>query len=143
LKAHDLNPKNVTITEVLANTYEKAKDLPNAVKYYREALNIDSNTYNANINMAIFLYNEAVKMNEEANKIPTSKQKEYELATLKVNEKMKLAIPYFEVAVKSDKSEINDKETLRKIYVRLNMMDKASALKKEIDAAKAAKGGAR
>jgi hypothetical protein len=48
-----------------------------------------------------------------------------------------------EAAIASKSGDIDGMDALRKIYVKLNMMDKASALKKEIDAAKAAKGGAR
>ncbi len=143
LKAHDLNPQNVAITEVLANAYEKAKDLPNAIKYYQEALRTDPKSYFSNYNMGAIIVNEAAKMTEEANKIPASKAKEYDAAVVKINEKQKTAIPYLEAAIVAKSGDLEAMDILRKIYVKLNMMDKASALKKEIDAAKAAKGGAR
>jgi tetratricopeptide (TPR) repeat protein len=143
LKAHDLNPKNVAITEVLANAYEKAKDMPNAIKYYQEALATDPKSYFSNYNMGAIIVTDAAKMMDDANKIPTSKTKEYEAAVVKVNDKLKTAIPYLEAAIASKAGDIDGMDALRKIYVKLNMMDKASALKKEIDAAKANKGAAR
>jgi len=143
LKAHDLNPKNVSITEVLANAYEKAKDMPNAIKYYQEALATDPKSYFSNYNMGAIIVTDAAKMMDDANKIPTSKTKEYEAAVVKVNDKLKTAIPYLEAAIASKAGDIDGMDALRKIYVKLNMMDKASALKKEIDAAKANKGAAR
>ncbi|MEY4852369.1 MAG: hypothetical protein RIS99_764 [Bacteroidota bacterium] len=143
LKAHDLNPKNVSITEVLANAYEKAKDMPNAMKYYQEALATDPKSYFSNYNMGAIIVTDAAKMMDDANKIPTNKTKEYEAAVVKVNDKLKTAIPYLEAAIASKAGDIDGMDALRKIYVKLNMMDKASALKKEIDAAKANKGAAR
>jgi predicted Zn-dependent protease len=143
LKAHDLNPKNVSITEVLANAYEKAKDMPNAMKYYQEALATDPKSYFSNYNMGAIIVTDAAKMMDDANKIPTNKTKEYEAAVVKVNDKLKTAIPYLEAAIASKSGDIDGMDALRKIYVKLNMMDKASALKKEIDAAKANKGAAR
>jgi hypothetical protein len=93
--------------------------------------------------MGAIIVNEAAKMTEEANKIPASKAKEYDAAVVKINEKQKTAIPYLEAAIVAKSGDLEAMDILRKIYVKLNMMDKASALKKEIDAAKAAKGGAR
>jgi tetratricopeptide (TPR) repeat protein len=136
LKAFELNPKNGSLAEVLGSAYEKANDPVNALKYYQKAIEINPQSHLANYNIGAMIVTEASKMQKEANKIPASETKKYDAAVVKINEKLNSAIPYLESAIASDKTDIDGMEALRKIYINLNQMDKASALKKQIDEAK-------
>ncbi|MGZ3944834.1 MAG: tetratricopeptide repeat protein [Mucilaginibacter sp.] len=125
-------------------TAEHATALANYVKAseaYKKALDIDPNYFEANMNMGYVLIRPALDIFNAANKLPASKQKEYEAAIAKSNAQLELAKPYLQKAVDLQPKDLNALTNLRNYYrAKIDPAHtaenkaKAADLKKQIDA---------
>ncbi len=99
-KTKDAASRN-TMIQTRAENYSKAADM------YKKALDIDPNYFEANLNMGYVLMSPAIDAYNAANKLPTSQQKAYDAALVKVNAQVDKAKPYLDKALASDpKSQI-------------------------------------
>ncbi|WP_266365947.1 tetratricopeptide repeat protein [Tellurirhabdus rosea] len=95
-------------------TKEQNENLAKALEYYQKALQIDPNNYDANFNMGVYYYNEAVIMKGQVDKMD---MKEYQARGKEVEGrvcgKFKQALPYFLKAksVKDTESDLNESLT--------------------------------
>lgn len=134
-----LNAESAQQAASAVNTVEVAKKLEaakakqdaargQALKYYKQALDLDPNNYDINFNLGVMNFNEAVIIKKEVdsmdmNTYKTKGKAVEELAT----EKFKQALPFFEKAY-SIKQEDDCKNNLRSLYQILKMEDKLKAL---------------
>ena len=162
------DPKNKDLEYYLGLTYsqigdaantasEKAKDEPTkskqhavalenyskAVDAYKKAIEIDPDYFEANMNLGYVLMRPALDIFNAANKLPASKQKEYDAEIAKSNAQLDVAKPYLQKAVDLKPNDYNALTNLRNYYrARIDAAHaaeykaKAAELKTKIDAIK-------
>lgn len=128
------DPTNHTIFFVLGTIYgdeENNQDIFNtdtAVEYYKKAIEIKSDYFDAVYNLGALYINEANKITVIANELPLEEQKKYEEMTEEAAEILRTALPYVEKAHEVDPSDAT-KAALMGIYSTLKMNDKIESLK--------------
>lgn len=107
-----------------------------AAAAYGKAVELDPNYFEANLNMGYILMSTAVDDYNTANKLPMSKQKEYNAMMVKVNAAADRAKPYLEKAVQLKGEDPSALGNLRNYYIIKKDTAKMTELKKKIDALK-------
>jgi Flp pilus assembly protein TadD len=140
-KAKDDATKNKEHTTALDN-YAKATDA------YKKALEIDPDYFEANMNLGYVLMRPALDIFNAANKLPSSKQKEYDAAIAKSNAQLDMAKPYLQKAVDLKATSVDALTNLRNYYrAKIDPAHaaenkaKATELKQKIDALGTSGGG--
>ena len=118
------------------DSYAKGAD------YYKKALVIDPDYFDANLNLGYVLMKPAIDLYNQANNLPsTATQKQYDDLRAKADEQFDLAKPYLQKAVdlnpKSSDALSNLRNFYRGKYDKAHAADnkaKADDLKKQIDA---------
>jgi hypothetical protein len=135
-KAKDDASKN-SQHQVALDNYTKATDA------YKKAIEIDANYFEANLNLGYVLMRPAIDTYNAANKLPASKQKEYDAAIAKSNAQFDLAKPYLQKAVELNPKSVDALSNLRNYYRgktdpahAAENKAKAAELKTQIDAIK-------
>lgn len=105
-----------------------------AAEAYKKAVEIDPNYFEANLNMGYILMTSAVDDFNTANKMPMSKQKEYNALMAKVNAAADRAKPYLEKAVELQPKDPSALGNLRNYYIIKKDNVKSAELKKRLDA---------
>ena len=125
------DPKNVDLVYNLGVISGNANKLDDAEKYYKKALELDPNYFNANLNLAELKLRGDEKFVTEMNKLGTSEKdnKRYEAIKIEREKNFKSALPYLEKAVELDGTNEAAKKTLMSVYNALEMTDKYKALK--------------
>lgn len=123
--------KDAAVLATLAKT--KETNFSKAADMYRKALEIDPNYFEANLNLGYVLINPAIDVYNAANKLPVSKQKEYDAAIAKSNVMFDAAKPYLQKAVDLQPKSIDALTNLKTYYLGKKDMVHANALKKQID----------
>lgn len=128
-------PNNPTYYYNLGFLYDQAKDAAKATEYYKKALEINPDYFEANFNLGVLHYNKAAEILKEVNAMDlktynkSGKTKEAEGVAL-----LKEALPYFEKAHAANTEDMAVVETLQTIYSRLNRTADADRMKKVLDA---------
>jgi len=112
----------------------KDDNLAKAVDMYKKALDIDPNYFEANLNLGYVLISPAIDLYNAANKLPVTKQKEYDAAIAKSNIMFEVAKPYLQKAVDLKPTSIDALTNLKTYYLGKKDMAHANDLKKQIDA---------
>ncbi|HEY8929118.1 MAG TPA: tetratricopeptide repeat protein [Mucilaginibacter sp.] len=122
---------------IALENYSKAADA------YKKALEIDPDYFEANMNLGYVLMRPALDIFNAANKLPASKQKEYDAEIAKSNAQLDVAKPYLQKAAELRPNDYNALTNFRNYYrARLDAAHqaeykaKADELKKKIDAIK-------
>lgn len=125
------NPNNVDLVYNLGVVSAGANKLDEAEKYYRKALAIDPNYFNANLNLAELIIRADDKFVTEMNKLGTSEKdnKRYDVLKAEREKNFKVALPFLEKAVELKPDDEASKKTLLSVYRALEMTDKYNALK--------------
>jgi Tfp pilus assembly protein PilF len=136
VKAKDDATKK-TLYQTALDDYAKAND------FYKKALEIDPDYFEANYNLGYSLMRPAIDEYNAANKLPANKQKEYEGLIAKSNAQFDLAKPYLQKAVDINPKSVDALSNLRNYYRgksdpahKAEYAAKAEELKKQIDALK-------
>ncbi|MCK4664196.1 MAG: tetratricopeptide repeat protein [Bacteroidales bacterium] len=116
--------------------YDRMEEYDKAIKCYAAAIELEEDFFDAQYNIGAVYYNRAVQHFNVANDIPQNKQKEYEDEIVKAKEQMKSALPYLEKAHELNEKDLSTMQSLKEIYVRLQMYDKSKEIKAKMDAAK-------
>ncbi len=106
--------------------------LDKAVECYHKSLELKPDYFEGNYNLGVVYINKGNRILEEANNIPPSADKDgkkFEAKKAEASEIFKKGIPYLEKAYKVDPSDEGLKQALSEIYIKLQMYDKAKALK--------------
>lgn len=134
-KAIANDPKNKTLYYYAGLTYTQAKDFDKAEAMYRKALEIDPGYYEASLNLGYVLLNPGIVFFNKAQKIPASKQKEYDATMAKAKAAFENAKPVLLKTVEI-KPTVDALTNLKQCYIGLNDMVNANATQKKIDALK-------
>ena len=144
LDTKDYDTYKKLITEVLAQSPNdadlvfnlgvisyNAKNLVDAEKYYKRAIEIKSDYVNAYLNLAILKLDADKKLFEEIQKLGNSEKdnKRYEVLKKQREAVFTSALPYLEKASELDGTNEEVKGTLLSVYRALEMTEKAKALK--------------
>jgi predicted Zn-dependent protease len=144
LDTKDFDTYKKLITEVLAQSPNdadlvfnlgvisyNAKNIVDAEKYYKRAIEIKSDYVNAYLNLAILKLDADKKLFEEIQKLGNSEKdnKRYEVLKKQREAVFTSALPYLEKASELDSSNEEVKGTLLSVYRALEMTEKAKALK--------------
>jgi predicted Zn-dependent protease len=125
------DPNNVDLVYNLGVISANANKLEDAEKYYKRALEINPNYFNANLNLAELKLRADEKWVTEMNKLGTSEKdnKRYEVLKAERDKNFKSVLPYLEKAVELQPDNESAKKTLLSVYNALEMTDKYKALK--------------
>jgi tetratricopeptide (TPR) repeat protein len=103
---------------------------------YKKALEIKPDFFDAAYNLGAMYFNQAAELANKANDIPANKVAEYEAAKKKFEAKFKEAQPYLEMAHSLNSKDEATMQSLRQLYGRIGDMQKATEIKKKLDALK-------
>ena len=135
--AAEQDPTNEILWFSLGSVQDELGETDAAIENYRKALEIAPDHFDSNYNLGALFYNEAVVLINEANDIwaRTAAEKK-KVAELKEQYEVLLneAKPYLEKAHEVDPNDQSTMVSLREIYVRKNIMDKAQEMGDKIKA---------
>jgi len=125
------DPTNVDLVYNLGVISGNANKLDEAEKYYKKALELNPNYFNANLNLAELKLRSDEKFVAEMNKLGTSEKdnKRYEAIKVERDKNFKSILPYLEKAVELEPNNEAARKTLLSVYNALEMTDKYKALK--------------
>ena len=128
------DPKNKALYYYAGLTYSSSKDYEKAAEYYKKALDIDPNYFEANLNLGYVIMSPAIDIYNSANKLPASKQKEYTAAIAKSNALFDKAKPYILKATEVNPTSVEALSNLKTLYIGKKDEANAAAVQKKIDA---------
>ena len=122
-QAIDKDPKNPTIHFAVGTTYDQMGRIDDAEKAYLKAIELKPDFFDAIYNLGALYFNQGVKIFEEADKLSDmalyAKEKEkYEAC-------WKKAMPQLERAIALQPNDVNTLYSLKQLYARLSMPEKA------------------
>ncbi|MBP6558213.1 MAG: tetratricopeptide repeat protein, partial [Flavobacterium sp.] len=125
------DPNNVDLVYNLGVISANANKIEDAEKYYKKALEINPNYFNANLNLAELKLRTDEKFVNEMNKLGTSEKdnKRYEVLKAEREKNFKVILPYLEKAYELEPNNEAAMKTLLSVYNALEMTDKYKALK--------------
>lgn len=125
------DPNNAELVFNLGVISSNSNKLEEAEKYYKKALEINPNYFDANLNLAELKLRTDEKFVTEMNKLGTSEKdnKRYEVLKSERDKNFKSILPYLEKAVELKPDNESAKKTLLSVYNALEMTDKYKALK--------------
>ena len=125
------DPKNVDLIFNLGVISANAGKTDEAIKYYKNALAIDPNYFNANLNLAELKLRGDEKIVTEMNGLGMTEKDNKRYAVLKAEREknFKEILPYLEKAVELDPDNDAAVSSLLSVYNALEMTDKYKALK--------------
>ncbi|NOU46667.1 MAG: tetratricopeptide repeat protein [Bacteroidales bacterium] len=101
-----------------------------AVEYYKKAIAIKPDYFDAIYNLGALYINESNKLQMKANDLPLTETKKYDEITEQANVIIRAALPYLETAYQMDPSNQETVMVLKSIYTRFKMNDKLELLNK-------------
>jgi len=132
-KAIEKDPENYSYYFAIGTLYEKKENYEKAIEFYQKTLDINPEYFDAQYNMGAVYYNKAVSHYTIANDIPAKEQKKYEAEIAKAKTQLELALPFLEKAYELKDDDISTLQSLKEIYVRLQMYDKSKEMKARLD----------
>ena len=124
------NPDNGTYFFAEGLIYDRIGRIDSARSAYQRSIDLDPGLFTSQYNLGALIFNQGVKMVEEANKILDNEK--YTVAREAADQKFAEALPYLEKAHELNNDDIDTMETLKLIYYRLKMMDKHSWIDKKL-----------
>ena len=122
-------PENSRLYSGKAMFYDKMGDIENSIANYKKAIELDKEFFEAQYNLGVLYFNQAVELTDEANKIKDNKK--YSIAKDKADNKFKESLPYLEKAFEINPKDIGLANTLKTLYYRLQMNDKYEEMNKQ------------
>jgi tetratricopeptide (TPR) repeat protein len=128
------DPNNVDLVYNLGVTNANLNRIEEAVSYYKKALELDPNYFDALLNLSELKLRNDEKYVNEMNKLGTSEKdnKRYESLKVERAKNFNSILPYLEKAVELKPDNESAKKTLLSVYNALEMTDKYKALKAKI-----------
>lgn len=130
------DPSNYSYYFAQGTLYDKMGDFENARTRYEKAIELKSDYFDACYNLGALFYNKAVLFYKEANDIPPKEQKRYDETIAKAKEQLNLSMPHLEKAHSLNPNDVYTLQSLKEIYTRLAMYDKAKEIKEKLDTMK-------
>lgn len=110
------------------------ENVTKALNAYKKAIELKQDFFDAYYNAGAIYYNQAARMFEKAARIPLGEQDKYKAAMEKAKSKLKEAKPFMEKAHELNPDDMSTMQTLRTIYQRLQMKEKAKEFDEKIEA---------
>jgi tetratricopeptide (TPR) repeat protein len=126
------DPQNVSYVFAESSLYDRMGKYEDAERSYKTCIEMDPNFFDANFNLAVLYFNQAVKIYEDASKI--SDNTEYEKVKTEGDNMLLKATPYMEKAHEINPKDRASLETLKTIFYRLKMTDKYNKVVEELNA---------
>lgn len=126
-------PKNRLYPFYLGVAYATLNDNSKAEEWYKKALAIDANYAEANLNLGGLILNKGIELYNAANKLPQSKQKEYDAMMKKANTEFDRALPYLQKATELSPKSRMAWENLRAYYQAKRNPTKVAEINKTIE----------
>jgi len=115
------------LEQVKLDNYAKAAEL------YKKALDVDPDFFEANLNLGYVLMKPGIDAYNDANNIPTNKQKEYDAAIAKAGIMLDLAKPYLLKAIELNPKSADALYNLKTYYAGKRDIPNVQATQKRID----------
>lgn len=128
------DPKNKMLPFYLGIAYSAAKQDDKAMEAYKRALTIDPNYVDANVNLGGLHLNKGITLYNAANKLPQSKQKEYDGMIKQALAEFEAAFPYLKKAAELDPKSRLALDNLKTYYIIKKNQAKVDELTKQINA---------
>jgi tetratricopeptide (TPR) repeat protein len=125
-KASASDPQNSSIILNLGLQYDKANNVDKAKECYEKAISINPNLSEAYFNLGVMFIKGDAELVKKLN--AEDDIKKYEALKKQRDETFQKALPNFEKAHSLDPKNADYKQTLKKIYASMNLLDKAAAL---------------
>ncbi|HEY1025130.1 MAG TPA: tetratricopeptide repeat protein, partial [Sphingobacteriaceae bacterium] len=109
-------PENKLYPFYLGVAYAAANDNAKAEEAYKKAIAIDPNFVDATLNIGGLILNNGIDLYNTANKLPQSKQKEYDAMMKKAHAEFDRALPYLQKATELSPNSRMAWENLRAYY---------------------------
>ncbi len=141
-RAQEDDPENVSFIFAEATLYDKKGDTEKALATYNQCIAKDPAYFNAYYNLGVMFYNQAVELYKKADAMKNPK--DYDAAKADANVVLAKALPYMEKAneiadANTDWPEETKREnvkatleTLKTLYIRLQMNDKFQLVNEEL-----------
>ncbi len=125
------DPNNYTLYFNLGVTSANANRFDDAEKYYKKALEIKPDYFDALLNISVLKLKDDDKIVVEMNKLGTSDKdnKRYEVLKTEREKNFKVILPYLEKAHEAKPEDEDARKLLMSVYNALEMTDKYKALK--------------
>ncbi len=127
-KSIELEPENASLYLALGDSYKEVKNNEEAIKYYKQALEINPDYFLALYNLGVVYYSRAFDLNMEANDLPFDATAKYKAVMAEANEYFLKGLPYFERAYAVDSEDPDVIKALRQIYTSTQQLDKLKEL---------------
>jgi Flp pilus assembly protein TadD len=135
-KAIELDPTNPNLYFARGTAYDNLKKGSLSETDYLKAIEIKADYFDPYYNLGAMHFNTAAELANEANKIPFSKQKEYDAAIAKAKAAFEKAQPYLEKALELQPDDSNTMVSLQQLYAQLKLNDKSLEMKKRREGTK-------
>jgi tetratricopeptide (TPR) repeat protein len=132
-KAIEAEEDNQILYYNRAFLYEQMDRDEDAIENYKKAIELDSDYFDANFNLAAYYFNEAAEVLKEANEMDLKEYQERG-AEIEANAKVlfEKALPYLEKSKELQPDNEKVLGTLQTVYTRLGMDDKAEEIQSEM-----------
>ncbi len=129
-------PDNPDLHFSLGVIHEELEDLESARASYEKAIGIQSDHYNSNFNLGVMVFNECNALIKERSALSYKEDKKIAALSSQIDEKLKVALPYWQklYSLRSDEQSIL--ETLEYIYLSLKMNDEAEEITAKLETMK-------
>ncbi len=121
-------PKNTSYLFNLAVIYDKAGQADKAKATYEQIIATDTKFGDAFYNLGIMTFNEGIELNKKMNALDDKEVDKYNALKKQRDEIFQKALPYLENAYQINSKNPDYKQSLRKVYAAMNMLEKAKAL---------------
>lgn len=129
------DPKNPTLYYNLGVTSFEIGDIDAAVSYYKKALEFNPEMSEARLNIAAAILSREASIVEEMNTLGMSKAdtEKYDKLSEKRSQIYKDALPYLEMVIENDPSNMEALRTAMNIYYQIGEDAKANALQEKLN----------
>ncbi len=128
------DPNNKNLHYYLGIAYSASGDAENAEKAYRQALVVDPNYVEANINLGGLILNRGIDVFNAANNDRSLNQQQYDAALKNAHDIFDQALPFLQKAVDTDGTNLIALDNLMKYYQIKENQEKADEIKARMDA---------
>lgn len=128
------DPKNKLLPFYLGIAYNAANNNPKAIEAYKRAIAIDPEYGDANLNLGGLILNNGIELYNKANKLPQSKQKEYDVMLKTANSEFDNAFPYLKKAADLNPKSKISLENLKTYYIIKKNQAKVDEIAQKIKA---------
>ncbi len=118
------NPNNANFNFLIGKSYDDEGNVDTAELYYKRAIKINPKFFEVYYNIGAIYVNRASENQKEANDLPLSATKKYNILNNKANDALKLALPWLEKALELHPADQPTIRALKEAYARLKMNDK-------------------